>query len=214
MSKSLIYVRTYLVRFIIIVGLLSALASWYLVSPQVDTIFNELSIWNMMISTFTLFVGLLTVFSRYITNIMRHGAYWPYQCYALIVIIVWIIMGLTKGIYSDIYQTAFLSTKITLHIAILGQLIFFMVSGAYRVFRMRNIRTALFAICAASVATLNSPWLLGIYPEADKISFWLLNNPAMAGQRALVISGAIGGLFLGFRILFGLERGALRVTEA
>lgn len=214
MSKTFIYIRTYLTRLILIVGLLSALASWYLVSPQVDAVFNELSIWNMMISTFTLFVGLITVSSRYITNIMRRGPYWPYQTYALIIIIIWIIMGITKGIYSEIYQTAFLSTKITLHIAILGQLIFFMVSGAYRVFRMKNLRTALFAICAASVAALNAPWLLGVYPEADKISFWLLNNPAMAGQRALVISGAVGGLFLGFRLLFGLERGALRVTEA
>lgn len=213
MSATLTYVRTYLVRALIIVGLISTLVSWYFVSPQVDAIANELNIWNMNIYTFTLFVGIITIFSRYIRGVQERNPQWPYMVYAMVLIVFWVIFGTYTGIYSDIYQTAFLSTKITLHIAILGQLIFFMTSAAYRLFRMRTLRTAFFAICAMSIVALNAPWLLGPFPVVDKISFWLLNNPSMAGSRALMLTGGIGGIVLGIRLLLGLEKGALRATE-
>ena len=213
MSSTIAYVRAYLSRLLIVIGLLSALITWYFVSPQIDAVANELVMWNMDIYNFTLFVGLITVLARYSSGIRTRAKQWPYQLYALILIIGWIIMGLTVGLYSDFYQTAYLSTKITLHIAILGQLVFFLVSAGYRVLRVKNFRSALFTACMVSLVALNAPWLLAPFPAADKIGFWLLNNPAMAGGRALLFTGAIGGVTLGIRLLLGLERGALRATE-
>ncbi len=213
MSTTITYVRTYLTRILLVVGLLATLISWYFSIPQVDSIANELNIWNMNIQTFTLFVGLITLSSRYIKSIMDRDKLWPYRLYAMILIVVWIIMGMRVGIYSELYQTAFLSTKITLHIAILGQLVFFVTSAGYRVLRIRNFRTALFSICFLVIVITNAPWMLGPFPVVDKISFWLLNNPAMAGGRALLLTGGIGGVVLGVRLLLGIEKGALRATE-
>ena len=213
MSSTVTYIRTYLSRILVIIGLLATLISWYFVSPEANAIANELTVWNMNIYTFTLFVGLITIFARYLNGVRTRAQYWPYQLYAMVLIIVWTAMGSVAGLYSDLYQTAYLSTKITLHIAILGQLVFFMVSAGYRVLRIRNFRTALFAACMVSIIVLNAPWLLGPFPAADKLSFWLLNNPAMAGQRALLLTGGVGGVILGIRLLLGLERGAMRATE-
>jgi hypothetical protein len=213
MSTTITYVRTYLTRILLVVGLLATLISWYFAIPQVDSIANELNIWNMNIETFTLFVGLLTISARYINSIRNRDELWPYRLYAIVLIIVWIIMGMRVGVYSDFYQTAFLSTKITLHIAILGQLVFFVTSAGYRVLRIRNFRTALYSLCFIVIVVMNAPWILGPFPVADKISFWLLNNPAMAGGRALILTGGIGGVVLGVRLLLGLEKGALRATE-
>ena len=125
---------------------------------------------------------------------------------------VWIVFGTYYGIYSDTYQTAYLSTKITLHIAIIGQLIFFSVSAMYRTFRIKSLRTAVFALLAVTMVILNAPWLLTPYPAAGDLAFWLLDNPQMAGARAMVMCGGIGGVILGMRILLGLEKGALRAT--
>jgi hypothetical protein len=115
--------------------------------------------------------------------------------------------------YSDAYQTAFLSTKITLHIAILGQLIYFYVSGAYRTFRLKSLRTAALALSAVLIILANAPWIQNPFPIVGEFAYWLLNNPNMAGSRAIVITGAIGAIVLGLRVLLGLERGAMRVTE-
>lgn len=211
--STITYVRTYLTRILLVVGLLATLISWYFAIPQVDSIANELNIWNMNIETFTLFVGLLTISARYINSIRNRDELWPYRLYAIVLIVVWVIMGMQVGVYSNFYQTAFLSTKITLHIAILGQLVFFVTSAGYRVLRIRNFRTALYSLCFIVIVVMNAPWVLGPFPVADKISFWLLNNPAMAGGRALILTGGIGGVVLGVRLLLGLEKGALRATE-
>jgi hypothetical protein len=213
MSSTVTYVRTYLARFILVVGLLSALATWYFVSPQVDAVANEMTLWNMNIYNFTLFVGLITIIARYAEGIRKRAKNWPYMVYGLVLIVGWIIMGEYLGIYSDFYQSAYLSTKITLHIAILGQLVFFLISAGYRVIRIRTWRTAAFGVSMMAIVVLNAPWLLGVWPGANTVSFWLLNNPSMAGSRALLLTGGIGGVILGLRLLLGLERGALKATE-
>ncbi|RKX41767.1 MAG: hypothetical protein DRP27_10350 [Thermotogae bacterium] len=212
-SRILIYLRTYLCRVLIIFGCIATLVSWYFVSPQADKVATELYNWNMNIGTFSLFVGVITVYTRWLKGIWSRDEYWPYQLLGAIIIPVWVIMGVMSGIYSNLYQTAYYSTKITLHVAILGQLMFFMISGAYRTYRIKNFRTLLFAACTITIIACNASWLMTPFPVVDKISYWLLNNPSMAGYRAMMITGAIGGIVLGIRILLGLERGALRATE-
>ncbi|RJS88795.1 hypothetical protein CW700_06725 [Candidatus Bathyarchaeota archaeon] len=213
MSATLTYIRTYLVRVILIIAALSGLVTWYFVSPQADAIANELQIWNTAAASWTLFVGIITIFSHYIRSVMKRERYWPYQLYAMILMVLWCIMGVWSGLYSNLYQTAYLSTKITLHIAILGQLIFFFISGVYRTFRIKTARTLLYAFLALIMVVLNAPWMQWIFPNAEKVTFWLLNNVGMSGERTLAITGGIGGVVLSIRILLGLEKGALRATE-
>jgi len=213
MSATLNYVRTYVVRFLLVIGCVATLASWYLISPQADAIAKELSLWNVNIASFSLFVGIITIFARYYRTVRDRAQYWQYQLYSMVLIIVWVIFGYSSGIYSDVYQVAYLSTKITCHIAMLGIMVFFITSGAYRLFRIRNLRTALFTISMASIAALNAPWLIGAFPQADLISKWLLDFPAAAGGRGLAIAGGLGSVVLAVRILLGTEKGALRVTE-
>ncbi|RJS88326.1 hypothetical protein CW700_08150 [Candidatus Bathyarchaeota archaeon] len=166
----------------------------------------------MCISSFTLFVGLITIFSRYGRSIINRDTNWPFHLYCLVLIIIWIPFGFHYGIYADLYQTAYLSTKITLHIAILGLLIFFMTSALYRTFRIRSLRTAVLTFLAVVMIFLNAPYLRSYFPTAGDIAYWLLNNPQMSGARAMVLCGGIGGIILGIRILLGHEKGALRVT--
>jgi len=214
LSATLTYIRINLTRFLLILAAASALGTWYFASPEVAAVFNEINIWNINITTFTLFTGVITISMRYIRGItQRNSDVWPFQAYALALILVWVIMGQIYGMYSDTYQTAFLSTKITLHIAILGQLIFFYVSSAYRTFRMKTLRTFALAGSAVLILVMNAPFVQNAFPDANAISYWLLNNPNMGGSRAVMITGAVGAVVLGARVLLGIEKGALRVTE-
>jgi hypothetical protein len=214
MSQTLTYIRLNLARLLVIIGTLSALGTWYFSIPIVDDIFNTMNVWNVNIGIFTLFTGLFTIFIRYIRSIQKRDSdVWYFQAYALILIIVWVIFGFTSGMYSDIYQVAFLSTKLTLHIAILGQVIFYYVSGAYRTFRIKTLRTGVLALSAIIIVILNAPWMQNPFPVAQDLSFWLLDNPQMAASRAMVITGGIGTIVLGIRVVLGLEKGIQRITE-
>jgi hypothetical protein len=129
MSATTTYIRTYLARIVVVIGAIATLAGYYFVSPQVGKVASELYLWNTVIASFTLFVGLISVFARYSRSVMNRSTNWQFHLYCLVVIILWIIFGNMVGMYSTIYQTLYLSTKITLHITIIGQLIFFSVSG-------------------------------------------------------------------------------------
>jgi len=214
MSALRTYIRSYMVRIIIIIGILSGLISFYFVSPEAVAVATELQTWNSAAAAWTLFVGIITVFARYVRSIMKRTQYWQYRAYGIVLMVVWVIMGAIVGLYSDLYQTAFYSTKITLHIAILGQLVFFFTSGVYRTFRMKTFRTAIYAFFAMLLIIGNAPWMLATFPQVDKLTYWLLENPSMSGERTLALTGGIGGAVLGIRILLGLEKGALRATEA
>jgi len=122
-------------------------------------------------------------------------------------------MGQTVGLFSDFYLTAYYSTKISLHVAIIGQLMFFMMSGAYRTFRVRNLRTALFAGTTLIIVICNAAWMTSAFPVADTFKAWLLDYVSTGGYRPMVITGGLGAIVLGVRILLGLERGALTATE-
>jgi hypothetical protein len=212
MSTTVTYIRIYLARIIVIVGCLSILAGYFLTSPETAGLSSELQLWSSAISGFTLFIGLITIFARYIRSVMNREQNWPFHLYCLIVIILWVPFGFLQGIYSDIYQTLYLSTKITLHITIIGMMGWFVVSAMYRTFRVRSFRTAVLAILAIAMIFFNAPYITTPYPVIGDVSYWLLNNPQMSASRAMVICGGIGGVILGIRILLGLERGALRMT--
>lgn len=212
MSDTVTYVRTYLARIVIIIGCLATLLGYYFTSPVAGTASSELYIWNMCIGSFTLFVGLITIFMRYGRSIMSRAQNWQFHLYCIVVIVLWIPFGFLSGIYSDIYQTAYLSTKITLHITIIGMMLWFAVSALYRTFRIRSLRTAVYALLTVAMIFFNAPYLTTPYPVFGDLSYWLLDNPQMSAARAMVMCGGIGGVILGIRILLGLEKGALRVT--
>jgi hypothetical protein len=214
MSASLTFIRINLARLLLLIGAISALLTWYFTTPQFADVFNEVNRWNVDITLFTLFTGLIVIFMRYIRGVrQRTSDIWPFQLYGIVLISVWIVMGMVIGMYSDMYQTIFLSTKISLHIAILGQIIFFYISGAYRTFRLKSLRTAALALSATLIIVMNAPWMQNAWPGANAFSYWLLNNPQTGGVRAVVITGGIGAVVLGIRVILGLEKGATRVTE-
>jgi len=212
MSATSTYVRTYLTRIVVVVAAVATLAGYYFAYEPISTVSNELNIWSSLITSFTLFVGLISVFARYSRSVMNRDNNWPFHLYCLAMIVVWIIWGNMIGMYSTLYQTLYMSTKITLHITIIGQLIFFSVSGMYRTFRIKSLRTAVFAFFTVLIVFLNMPPLIAPFPALSTAAYWLLDNPQMAAARAMVMCGGIGGVILGIRILLGIEKGALRVT--
>ncbi|MGD0805632.1 MAG: hypothetical protein ABSA11_16345 [Candidatus Bathyarchaeia archaeon] len=215
MSATLTFIRINLAKLLLLIGGISALLTWYFTTPEFGTVFNTFNTWNIDITLFTLFTGLIVICMRYFRGVReKTPGIWMFELYGLILIFAWIIMGTIYGMYSDTYQTIFLSTKITLHIAILGQLVFFMISGAYRTFRLKSLRTVAFALSAMVIIFMNIPFVQNGWAGANAFSYWLLNNPQTGGARAVVITGGIGAVVLGMRILLGLEKGPSRVTEA
>ncbi|NUQ00166.1 MAG: hypothetical protein HUU35_09965, partial [Armatimonadetes bacterium] len=99
--------------------------------------------------------------------------------------------------------------------ALLG---FFIVSAAYRAFRIRNTEAALMTIVAFIVMMGQVPigqaltaWIDPAGPLAfvrvENITNWLLTNPNAAATRGILFGAVTGGFALSLRVWLSLERG-------
>jgi hypothetical protein len=96
---------------------------------------------------------------------------------------------------------------------------FYIVSAAYRAFRIKSLEAGLMMAAAAIImlalvpaGTAITNWLpetgfLSIF-RIERIGYWLLIGPNMAAQRAIGFGVAVGGLAMGLRIWLSLERGS------
>ena len=113
---------------------------------------------------------------------------------------------LFKGFYTSLDATMF------------SLIAFYIVSAAYRAFRVRSAESALMMITAAIIMLALVPvgaaitsWLpdhgfLSAF-RLERIGYWILIWPNMAVQRAINFGIAVGSLAMGLRIWLSLERG-------
>lgn len=114
---------------------------------------------------------------------------------------------LFDGLYSSLGATVF------------GLLAFFIVTAAYRAFRIRSAEATLMMVTAFIVMLGNVPigteYATGWIPEGQFYSFlkvehlmdWIMNTINMSAQRALLFGIAVGWLATSLRIWLNLERG-------
>lgn len=120
---------------------------------------------------------------------------------------------------SNIFKVLFRGFLTSLDATMFSLIAFYIVSAAYRAFRVRSAEAAFMMITAAiimlgivPIGALATNWL----PEAgfwsafrlNSIALWLLVSPNMAAQRAIAFGIAVGSLAMGLRIWLSLERGS------
>lgn len=116
----------------------------------------------------------------------------------------------------DILLNGFL---ISLEATMFSLIAFYIVSAAYRAFRIRSTEAALMMAAAAVIMLALVPVGVSItdwipqghflsFLRVERIGYWLLVWPNMAAQRAIGFGIAVGALATGLRIWLSLERGS------
>ncbi len=90
---------------------------------------------------------------------------------------------------------------------------FFIISAAYRTWRLRNWRAALLVGTAILVVLGRVGIGQAMWPALGPISDWIMTYPNAAGMRGIMIGAALGTISLGLRIILGIERGHLGVES-
>ena len=96
---------------------------------------------------------------------------------------------------------------------------FYIVSAAYRAFRIRSAEATLLMLAAAivmlalvPVGVILTSWIpaTGILSafRLENLGYWLLTSPNMAAQRAIGFGLGVGMFAMGLRIWLSLERGS------
>jgi hypothetical protein len=189
---------------------------YFFTVPIAKTIAKSLQSWVSVMGSVALGIGAINIariHGRYISR--REPGKWVYSIILIVMIVITVGMGLffpggiSNPIYQDWYNTFFVPSD-TMIAGILG---WFLIPATYRAFKARTLESFVLLISCIFVMLMNVPIGEIISPVIPKIGQWITEVPNVAGQRAFIISVAIGITILTLRTILGHEKGALGHME-
>ncbi len=228
MKRTLPLIITFFVGMLIIF-------SEFIPHPPFNTIRTSLENWFMIIAGFAILLGQISLLTMTFLKIKHKKDNWQYYIITIVSFFVMVIIGLLWGtekqagmlgdglavqaffgakpfdyLFNNVYQH--------LQATMFALLAFFIASAAYRAFIARSPESTLLLIAAilvmlgrTSVGSTLTGWLpQGLrFMHLPNIADFIMKYPATAGQRAIMVSAALGVIGSSVRILLGIERSHL-----
>ena len=228
--KTIVMVVTFLSGLYYALEFLLPPEAWFFVKPER----NPLTDWRPLVATltqiiwsFALLLGVWNLFLIHGRAVGKRSMGWYNSAAFFIAFFAIMIAGFLKDANvgrlgqapANVFTILFNGFLTSLDATMFSLIAFYIVSAAYRAFRIRSLEAALMMAAAAIIMLAIVPvgasitnWL----PETgvasvfriERIGYWLLTGPNMAAQRAIAFGVAIGGLAMGLRIWLSLERGS------
>jgi hypothetical protein len=161
--------------------------------------------WAGILFAFAMVLGLLNLLKVHWQRVRERSVGWTFSAILIGTVFVVLCAGL-NGVNAPSLQWIFRNVQSPLQATLLSLTVFFLVSAALRAIRTRSPAAILMLLTAAIV-------LLGQMPFAERFSIelsgfqrWILEVPAVAGQRGILLGVALGTIATGLRLLSSVER--------
>ena len=175
-----------------------------------DTIATRLIDTAVIIAAFALFLGVINVLRVHARKI-QHGQ--PGRVYSVVLIIAMLTVlaigllslpGQASGPSQPIIQWIFANIQAPIQASLSALLVFFVITAAYRLLLVRNLESVVMLVVV--ILVLLGQMTLGLLPVLPELKEWILDVPAMAGVRGILLGVALGAVLTGIRLLLGVER--------
>lgn len=186
--------------------------------PTVGNVINVLA-------AFTLGLGVFSLVRIHTGKVVKQREGWPNSAVLLISIVVMAVAGIQFE-NTLFFRSLFRDVLNSFDAAMFATLAFFIISAAYRAFRIKSAEATLLMVAALVVMLGQIPigqYLTHWIPEngsfasifrLDSISNWLLLTVNAPATRAIGFGLGIGGLAIALRLWLSLERGAFFEAKA
>ena len=184
--------------------------------PLLSTIGTYFIDCAVIIAAFALFLGLLNIVRVHLAHIRERTKTWPYSALLLIALFLILAVGLVtftpsqadpsqpSGPSHPAMQWIFTNVMAPIQATFGALLAFLTLAAAYRLFRLRNVESAVLLIAALLVLVGQASF--GLLPVLPQLRDWILDVPALAGMRGILLGVALGAVLTGIRLLLGVER--------
>jgi hypothetical protein len=178
-----------------------------------------------VLTAFTLGLGVMSLVRIHGNNVARQKANWENSAVLLAGMVVMAVSGLFFE-NTMFYRSLFRDVLNSFDAAMFATLAFYIISAAYRAFRIKNVEATLMMVAALVVMLGMIPLgqaLTSFLPErgsflsnlrVDNISNWMLTTLNAAAQRAINFGLGVGALAIALRVWLSLERGAYFESSA
>ncbi len=191
-----------------VTGLLVLFAS-YFKSPALQSMSNELLQWRVIVAAFSLLLGIANISRIHVRRVSRKDKNMPYSLMLLIVMYGALILGLVYGAQSPEYKFIWDNVYSSLNATWYSTTAFYMMSSAWRGFRVRSVQAGVLMV--AAIVVMLSKVGLGelLWSQIPTIGNWITKVPNTAGMRGILVGSCLGAVGVSLRIMLGLERGHL-----
>ncbi len=191
-----------------VAGILIMLSSFF-TAPALQTVSQELLQWRVIVGAFALLLGIANITRIYYHRIIRKDKNTLFAALLLVVMYGSVGLGLAYGVQSTQYKFVFDNIYAPLNATWYSTTAFYMISSAWRGFRIRSGQAAI--LMASAIFVMLSKVGIGelIWNQIPVIGNWISAIPNTAGVRGIGIGACLGAVGVSLRIMLGLERGHL-----
>jgi hypothetical protein len=175
-----------------------------------DTIGTRLIDTAVIIAAFALFLGVINVLRVHARKIQTGQSGRIYSVILIVSMLIVLAIGLLSlpgqpsGPSQPIIQWIFVNIQAPIQASLSALLVFFVITAAYRMLLVRNLESAVMLVVV--ILVLLGQMTLGLLPILPELKEWILDVPAMAGVRGILLGVALGAILTGVRLLLGAER--------
>lgn len=164
----------------------------------------------VIIAAFALILGVINVLRVHGRKISKAE---PGRLYSFVLIAAMFVVlavglpalpGRPSGPSQPAVQWIFENIQAPIQASLSGLLVFFVITAAYRLLRARDLESAVMLVVA--IIVLLGQVTLGSRSVLPELKDWILDVPAMAGVRGILLGVALGILLTSIRLLLGAER--------
>ncbi len=202
-----VLLRRQLIPVAVAIGVgLVVLLGQFISNATLDAIVGALVAWGAIVAAFALIIGLVNLVLVHARRIVQRDAQMPYSILILATALVVFLIVLPSGGAGAASQWILTYLYRPLEAAFLSLLVFFIATAVYRALRVRTWEMALFALSAVIVLVGSAPFMEVVSPLLPAAKEWVVNVPALAGVRGILLGVALGIIATGARLLTGIDR--------
>lgn len=178
----------------------------FIANATLNDIVRVLLGWGAIIAAFALLMGIVNLIVFHSGRILKRDAQTPFSILILATALVVFLFVLPSGGTGSAGQWILRYIYQPLEASFLALLVFFIGTAIYRALRVRTWEMALFAISAVIVLIGSAPFMQVLAPIFPSARDWIVNVPALAGVRGILLGIALGIIATGLRLLTGIDR--------
>lgn len=203
-----------------VIGIIT-LASYYIPHRFSQEIYlDTMNKWQNIIMAFAFLLGLISLFYSHFQKIKKKADGWGYSIFVYIGFLAMVVPAFVSegqqlvGPNLTSLGWAFRFIYNTLAATMFSILAFFIVSTAFRSFRIKSMMA--FVLFLAAMVLIMGRVPLGDFVWTEVLGWtgvslsdlveWIMHVPAVSARRGIMIGIAIGAAVISLKIIFGIER--------
>lgn len=199
-------------RFPVLVGAfvgITVILNSYVKTPALQSTAQEILRWQVIVAAFSLVLGIANISRIHVRKVARKEQYSGYSTMLLIVMYGSLVLGLAYGAQSPQYKFIWDNVYSALNSTWYSTTAFYMMSCAWRGFRVRSAQAGVLMVSAVLVMLSKVGIGQVIWSQLPVIGNWITSVPNAAGMRGILIGSCLGAVGVSLRIMLGLERSHL-----